>query len=110
MTVERQSPDRTTTGWRETLETDPLGLANRRRFDDEDQDHDVPPNPRSQRSDLLRLVVGVAVIIAIGFLAGAGETVLLVLLLVLCIVAHEFGHFIAAKTGRIKVTQFFVGF
>ncbi|MGH9057043.1 MAG: M50 family metallopeptidase, partial [Acidimicrobiales bacterium] len=42
--------------------------------------------------------------------AGVGETVLLVLILVLCIVAHELGHFATAKAAGIKVTQFFVGF
>ena len=97
-------------GWRETLETDPLGLANRHRFDDEEADQSPPEDPQSQRAALLRLVIGLGAIIAIGFVAGAGETVLLVLVLALCIVAHEFGHFIAAKTGNIKVTQFFVGF
>lgn len=110
MTLERQGPNKTPAGWRETIETDPLGLANRHRYDDEHEDNSSPTDPQSQRSALLRLLLGVAAIIAIGFLAGAGETVLLVLLLVLCIVAHEFGHFIAAKTGGIKVTQFFVGF
>lgn len=96
--------------WRETIETDPLGLANRRHFDEEDNREAPPPDPESQRADLLRLAIGVAALIGIGFIAGAGETVLLVIALVLCIVAHEFGHFVAAKTGAIKVTQFFVGF
>ncbi len=97
-------------GWRETVEADPLGLANRRRFDDEDAEQQFAQGPESQRAELLRLTIVVAAVIAIGFLAGYGETVLLLLALVLCIVAHEFGHFIAAKTGGIKVTQFFVGF
>ena len=48
--------------------------------------------------------------VAIGFAAGAGETVLLVLALIGCIVAHEFGHYITAKAAGIKVTEFFVGF
>lgn len=103
MSVQRQN-------WRDTIETDPLGLANRRHFEDDNDAQQAPPDPRSQRMDLLRLGLGVAAVIAIGFLAGAGETVLLIIALVLCIVAHEFGHFIAAKTGGIKVTQFFVGF
>ena len=49
-------------------------------------------------------------VVAIGFAAGAGETVLLVLALIGCIVAHEFGHYITAKAAGIKVTEFFVGF
>jgi membrane-associated protease RseP (regulator of RpoE activity) len=57
-----------------------------------------------------RLALVVAAVIALGFLAGYGETVLLILFLIGCIVAHEFGHYIAAKSGRVKVTEFFVGF
>ena len=48
--------------------------------------------------------------VGLGFAAGAGETVLLVLALIGCIVAHEFGHYITAKAAGIKVTEFFVGF
>lgn len=91
-------------GWREALEADPLGLATRHQ-------HEFPePERSSQRGDLIRLAVALAVVIGLGFAAGAGETVLLVLGLVACIVAHEFGHFITAKAAGMKVTQFFVGF
>lgn len=75
-----------------------------------------PPVPqsegpaRSEPGEVLRLVVVVAAVIGLGYLGGYGETVLLILLLIGCIVAHEFGHFVAAKTGRVKVTEFFVGF
>jgi membrane-associated protease RseP (regulator of RpoE activity) len=65
---------------------------------------------RSGPAEVARLVVVVAAVIGLGFAAGYGETVLLLLLLIGCIVAHEFGHFLAAKTGRVKVTEFFVGF
>lgn len=97
---------RTQSGWRESLEADPLGLATHR-------PEAVPPRPPralSPGAEVLRLVVVLAAIIALGFVAGYGETVLLVFFLILCIVAHEFGHFVAAKTGRVKVTEFFVGF
>jgi membrane-associated protease RseP (regulator of RpoE activity) len=69
-----------------------------------------PAGGRSGPIEILRLVAVVAAVVALGFLAGDGETVLLVLFLIGCIVAHEFGHFVAAKTGRVKVTEFFVGF
>jgi membrane-associated protease RseP (regulator of RpoE activity) len=92
-------------GWRESLEADPLGLASHREWGDE-----PAPPPREQRLALLRLVVIVAVIVGLGFAAGAGETVLLVLALIGCIVAHEFGHYATAKAAHIKVTEFFVGF
>ena len=93
-------------GWRESIEADPLGLATHR-----------PPAPEperpaglSPRAEILRLLAVVAAVIGLGYASGYGETVLLVLFLILCIVAHEFGHFITAKTGRVKVTEFFVGF
>ncbi len=95
-------------GWRESLQADPLGLATHR----PEQPEPPPPPGRSisPAMEVLRLVVVVAAVIGLGYAGGYGETVLLVLFLVLCIVAHEFGHFIAAKTGRVKVTEFFVGF
>ena len=91
-------------GWRQALEADPLGLATRRPSDIEE------PEPPHERGALIRLLAAVAVVIGLGFAAGAGETVLLVLGLVACIVAHEFGHFVTAKSAGMKVTQFFVGF
>ena len=89
---------------REQLEADPLGLTKRHEWDEPEL------TPPQQRAALIRLVVVVAAVIGLGYLAGAGETVLLVLVLILCIVAHEFGHYITAKAAGIKVTEFFVGF
>ena len=75
----------------------------------------VSPDPagvpgRSGPAEVVRLGLIVAAVVGLGFVAGYGETVLLLLFFVGCIVAHEFGHFIAAKSGRVKVTEFFVGF
>jgi membrane-associated protease RseP (regulator of RpoE activity) len=92
----------TDTGWRESLAADPLGIAGRR--------PELTPSPAAPRSDLVRLVVIIAALVALGFAGGYGETVLIILFLFGCIGAHEFGHFIAAKTGNVKVTEFFVGF
>ena len=69
----------------------------------------APPG-RSNREDALRLIAVTAAAIGLAYATGYGETVLLLLLVVGCIAAHEFGHFIAARTGGIKVTEFFVGF
>jgi membrane-associated protease RseP (regulator of RpoE activity) len=91
--------------WRDAIDSDPLNLATHRQWEQPDE----PPSPTA-RGDLLRLLVTVAVIIGLGFAAGYGETVLLVIVLILCVIAHEFGHYIAAKTGGVKVTEFFVGF
>ena len=43
-------------------------------------------------------------------MAGVGETVAVVLAIILMIVLHEFGHFVMAKLAGMKVTEFFVGF
>jgi membrane-associated protease RseP (regulator of RpoE activity) len=92
-------------GWRESLEADPLGLASHKEW----EEPPAPP-PAEQRNALLRLIAIVALVVSLGFAAGAGETVLLVLALIGCIVAHEFGHYATAKAAGIKVTEFFVGF
>jgi membrane-associated protease RseP (regulator of RpoE activity) len=55
-------------------------------------------------------VAVVALVFAVGFAFGVGETVILVGALILCIVLHELGHYLAAKAAGIKVTEFFVGF
>lgn len=93
---------------REVLGDDPLGIATRR-HDDEGDEAPVGSG-KQQRFALIRLVVVIAVIIAIGFAAGVGETVLLVGAFFVCIMLHELGHFVAAKSAGIKVTEFFVGF
>ena len=60
---------------RDVLEEDPLGIAKRRH----DEDAEAPlGSPKQQRFALIRLVVVIAVIIAVGFAAGVGETVLLI--------------------------------
>jgi membrane-associated protease RseP (regulator of RpoE activity) len=92
-------------GWRESLEADPLGLASHRQWDES-----PAPPPREQRLALIRLVIITGIIVGLGFAAGAGETVVLILALIGCIVAHEFGHYATAKAAGIKVTEFFVGF
>ena len=89
--------------WLDVIEQDPLGLATHRHGEDESPGG-------SSTTELLKLLAGVAAIIGLGFLAGFGETVLVVMALIACIVAHEAGHFVAARRGGVKVTEFFVGF
>lgn len=93
---------------RQVLEEDPLGIATRRPDDEGDE---APLGSRShQRFALIRLVVVIAAIIGVGFAAGVGETVLLIGAFFVCIMLHELGHFLTAKSAGIKVTEFFVGF
>ncbi len=72
----------------------------------------APPvmDQREQRAALLRLAVVVAAGLLIADLFGALATVLVVLALLVVIVLHELGHFVAAKRAGMKVSEFFVGF
>jgi membrane-associated protease RseP (regulator of RpoE activity) len=85
--------------------SDPLGLAGHL----EPSRSDEPP-PGASRAALVRLAAGLILILVLAELAGVEATVVLVLAFFACIVAHEFGHYIMAKMGGIKVTEFFVGF
>jgi len=65
---------------------------------------------REQTGALLRLAVVVAAGLIVAELFGALATVLVVLALLVMIVLHELGHFVAAKRAGMKVSEFFVGF
>jgi membrane-associated protease RseP (regulator of RpoE activity) len=97
-------------GLREALASDPLGLAGHRNWDGEGPGANASPAGPSDRWALIRLVAVVAAALILAYAAGVGETVLLVLALIVCIVLHELGHFLTAKAAGIKVTEFFVGF
>ncbi|MGH9122264.1 MAG: M50 family metallopeptidase [Acidimicrobiales bacterium] len=71
----------------------------------------APPGPqRKQWGALFRLLVVVAAALVAAYAGGVGETVVLILAFLFCIVLHELGHFLAAKAAGMKVTEFFVGF
>lgn len=65
---------------------------------------------REQRGALLRLVLVIVAGLVVAYYFGALATVLVVISLLVIIVLHEFGHFVAAKRSGMKVTEFFVGF
>ena len=67
-------------------------------------------DPREQRGALLRLALIIISGLVVAAYFGALATVLVVLGLLVMIVLHEFGHFVAAKRAGMKVTEFFVGF
>ena len=66
--------------------------------------------PEDQKGAFVRLVLVLAAIAAVSVTAGVGKTVLILLAIIVMIVLHEFGHFLMAKLGGMKVTEFFVGF
>jgi membrane-associated protease RseP (regulator of RpoE activity) len=90
---------------------DPLGLT--RHFERPGLNPDgaeTDAEPPNSAWALLRLIGTIVAVLVVAELAGVEETVLLVLAFFICIVLHEFGHFITSKWAGIKVTEFFVGF
>ncbi len=68
------------------------------------------PRPTTQRSNVMRLVVVVAAIIALAVATGHGALLIVVLAIVAMIMLHELGHFATAKWAGMKVTEYFLGF
>lgn len=71
---------------------------------------DPPPSPRAQRWALARLVLVLALGVTLALIFHVVGTVAVVAAIVAMIVLHEAGHFVMAKLGGMKVTEFFVGF
>jgi membrane-associated protease RseP (regulator of RpoE activity) len=59
---------------------------------------------------VLQLVVAVALVTALFVLAGWGDLLLFIAILVAIVMLHELGHFATAKWAGMKVTEYFVGF
>src|SRR5688500_4194160 len=70
----------------------------------------APMTPSEQRSALVRLPVLVVGGLLIAAWKGVLATVLVVLAVLFMIMLHELGHYLTAKWGGMKVTEFFVGF
>ncbi len=68
------------------------------------------PTRAEQRSALVRLVVVLAAAALATAVTGTTKTVLVVVALITMIMLHELGHYLTAKWGGMKVTEFFVGF
>jgi membrane-associated protease RseP (regulator of RpoE activity) len=71
---------------------------------------EAAPSLRSQRWALVRLVSAVTVCFVLAVVFHVAGTVAVVAAIVAMIVLHEAGHFVMAKLGGMKVTEFFVGF
>jgi membrane-associated protease RseP (regulator of RpoE activity) len=69
-----------------------------------------PDQRRANHWPLVRLVVGVAVVVALFLLAGLWPLLVVITAVIVMVMVHELGHFLAAKWGRMKVTEYFVGF
>ena len=70
----------------------------------------APPTPEEQRSAFVRLLIVLAAAAFATIVTGTTKTVLVVVAVLTMIMLHELGHFLTAKWGGMKVTEFFVGF
>jgi membrane-associated protease RseP (regulator of RpoE activity) len=75
---------------------------------------DAPPPPSSpvtagEKSSPVGLVVLIGLLVFAG-VAGGISLVIVILSLVFMIFMHELGHFLAARRGGMKATEFFIGF
>jgi membrane-associated protease RseP (regulator of RpoE activity) len=72
-------------------------------------DGNVTP-PSGNFSQVVQLLVVLVVVTALFLVAGLGDLLLFIALLVVVVMLHELGHFATAKWSGMKVTEYFVGF
>lgn len=75
---------------------------------------DAPPPPSSpvtagEKSSPVGLMVLIGLLVFAG-ISGGISLVIVILSLVFMIFMHELGHFLAARRGGMKATEFFIGF
>ena len=69
-----------------------------------------PPAPVTNSGQIGRLLIGLALVTAIFVVAGLGDLLLFIVILIVIVMLHELGHFATAKWSGMKVTEYFVGF
>jgi membrane-associated protease RseP (regulator of RpoE activity) len=76
-----------------------------------DERLDRRPDPGAeQRSALARLLVVVVAVVLAAIVTHTTSVLIVVVALVIMIMLHELGHLLTAKWGRMKVTEYFLGF
>jgi membrane-associated protease RseP (regulator of RpoE activity) len=75
----------------------------------------TPPHPvaggeKSPRRLAAELIAAVAAIVALSVATGHLYLLVVVVSIIAIVMVHELGHFLAAKHGGMKVTEYFVGF
>jgi len=69
------------------------------------------PGPvKSPRRLAGELIGAVVVIVALAVATGYVDLLIVVVSIIVIVMLHELGHFLAAKRGGMKVTEYFVGF
>jgi membrane-associated protease RseP (regulator of RpoE activity) len=63
-----------------------------------------------QRAALARLLVVVVAVVLAAVVTHTTSVLIVVVALVIMIMLHELGHLVTAKWGRMKVTEYFLGF
>ena len=61
-------------------------------------------------NQVIRLLVVLALVTVVFLVAGLGDLLLFIAILILVVMLHELGHFATAKWAGMKVTEYFVGF
>ncbi|HEY5272970.1 MAG TPA: site-2 protease family protein [Acidimicrobiales bacterium] len=70
----------------------------------------TPVEPPSNTAALFRLLAAILVIVALCAVLNSLPVLLVIAALVVMIMVHELGHFMAAKLSKMKVTEYFLGF
>ena len=65
---------------------------------------------KSQRRSLAELALVVTSVVTLAVVTGHVALLIVVACLIVMIMVHELGHFLAAKHGKMKVTEYFLGF
>jgi membrane-associated protease RseP (regulator of RpoE activity) len=68
------------------------------------------PPAKSPRRSAAELIAVMAAIIAVSVATGHTYLLIVIVSIVGIVMVHELGHFLAAKHGGMKVTEYFVGF
>lgn len=68
------------------------------------------PTTDEQRQALAPLLLVIAAGAILSLATGTSKTVLIVVAVIVMIMLHELGHFMTAKWGGMKVTEYFLGF
>ena len=69
---------------------------------------DAPERRYTRAQTFARLALVIVGLVAAGI--ASWSILLFILLFIVSIIAHEFGHFIVARRAGMKVTEFFIGF
>jgi membrane-associated protease RseP (regulator of RpoE activity) len=82
---------------------------------DTDSGDRLPPDgsdhgTQGNSGQILRLLVALALITGIFVVAGLGDLLIFIVIIVLIVMLHELAHFATAKWCGMKVTEYFVGF